>query len=170
MKGLWDYIGADIQLLFPPITPSHRHSSSTKQLLWPSRYTWHTDPGFSPHCLIHCHRLARHVPFSQCIWAVRSIFRLHRKSCQCPPWSCIAIFCSSKRPAPQGWQWHMALVQMVEPLPWQAARYLGALFVNLTFYFVSNRAKCRALLLQSFLLFSLLGIEFSWKYFRVNGH
>lgn len=82
--------------------------------------------------------------------AASNIFKLHRKSCQCPPWSCTAIFCSSKRPAPQGWQWHMALVQMAELLPWQAARYFSVLFANLTFYFISSRGKCQALLLQSF--------------------
>lgn len=171
MKALWERTTVIIQLLFPLITPSHGYSLFTKQLLFDH---WggpaHLEPGFAPCCHIRCHQLSRYTSFSQCVWAVRNIFKLHRKSCQCPPWSCIAIFCSSKRPAPLGGQWHMALVQMVEPLPWQAARYLGALFANLTFYFVSNREKCQALLFQCFLLFSFLGIQFSWNYFRVNGH
>lgn len=94
--------------------------------------------------------------------SVCASFKLHRKSCQCPPWSCIAIFCSSKRPAPQGWRWHMALVQIAEPLPWQAARYLRVLFANLTFYFISNRGKllhscCSPFICSHFLAYNSIG-------------
>lgn len=170
MKGLWDHTRVPVQLcclwlLQHTDTPGSQTSSflTTKEAL-PCRAR------LCSCCLPQSHGLARHTPFSQCVWAVGSIFQLHRKSCQRPPWSCIAIFCSSRRPAPRGWQWHMALVQMAELLPWQAARYLGVLFANLTFYFISNRGKCRVLLLQSFLLFSFLGIQSYWNYFRVNGH
>lgn len=154
----------------PAAVPCDWFSTQTLLLFHNPLLSNHTEPGFALQCLIGCHQLARHTPFSQCVQAVRNILKLHRKSCQCPPWSCIAIFCSSTRPAPQGWQWHMALVQMAELLPWRAARYLGVLFANLTFYFISNSGKCQALLLQSFLLFSFLGMQFHWNYFRVNGH
>ena len=170
MKGLWDHIRAIVQLLpsdYPIAdTPRSQNSSSlTIEVDLPHR-AWVCSA--LPHSLPSAGK--GHISFSQCVGAVGNTFRPHRKSCRCPPRSCTAIFCSSKRPAPHGWQWHTASVQMAEPLPWQAARYLGAWFANLTFYFVSSRAKCRALLLQSFLLFSFLGTQFSWNYFRVNGH